>query len=185
MLSLRRDHGECRRLPAYRNPLEHHLENGRREVAWWQPYEGDRALPSRKLKRLRERLGEGAVTRTPCAPPPVAFRTSSIVCGELASTAIATPTSLAGASFSGATSMAATCRPISFAAAQVHGTRTSAPSVCRRFPKAGHTCPSVSARPISVSARCRPASRQGSRCNRCGFCIRAAAGADPRIGTSP
>jgi hypothetical protein len=29
------------------------------------------------------------VTRTPCAPPPVAFKTSSIACGERASTAIA------------------------------------------------------------------------------------------------
>jgi hypothetical protein len=43
----------------HRNPLEHHLENGRREVAWWQPHEGDCALPSRKLKRLRERLRRG------------------------------------------------------------------------------------------------------------------------------
>ena len=32
---------------------------GRREVAWWQPYKGDCALPSRKLKRLRERLRGG------------------------------------------------------------------------------------------------------------------------------
>lgn len=67
---------------AHRNPLEHHLENGCRKVAWWQPYEGDCALPSRKLKRLRERLREGAVTRTPCAPPPVAVKTSSIACGR-------------------------------------------------------------------------------------------------------
>src|SRR6185295_11523180 len=44
---------------AHRNPLEHHLENGRREVARWQPDEGDCALPSRKLKRLRERLRGG------------------------------------------------------------------------------------------------------------------------------
>ena len=43
---------------------------------------------------------------TPYAPPPVAFRTLSIACGQRASTVIAVPTSLASASFSGATSPA-------------------------------------------------------------------------------